>query len=124
MPEEPQEIPGPLYSVNPIALKTDINILSRNKRMITPLHTKNFGAVLYIEVGATNVGSIHQTFIHGEPYAKGDEKGYFSFGGSCIILLFEPYHIQLDQDLIDASCRKSEILGRFGQSLGRALSPL
>lgn len=124
MPDEPREIPGPLYSVNPIALKTDIHILSKNKRMITTLQTKNFGTVLYIEVGATNVGSIHQTFIHGEPYAKGDEKGYFSFGGSCIILLFEPYQIQFDQDLIDASHRHIEILGHFGQSLGRALSPL
>lgn len=123
-PDEPQGIPGPLYSVNPIALKTNIHILSRNKRMITTLHTKNFGTVLYVEVGATNVGSIHQTFIDGEPYAKGDEKGYFSFGGSCIILLFEPCRIQLDQDLIDASRRNIETLGRFGQSLGRALSPI
>jgi phosphatidylserine decarboxylase len=121
---EPKAIPGPLYSVNPIALKSDIHILSRNKRMITTLNTKNFGSILYIEVGATNVGSIHQTFIPHEHYAKGDEKGFFSFGGSCIILLFEPYKIQFDQDLIDASHRKIETLGLFGQSLGRALSPL
>lgn len=124
MPEVTKEIPGPLYSVNPIALKSNIHILSRNKRMITPLHSKNFGTILFIEIGATHVGSIHQTFIHGEHYAKGDEKGYFSFGGSCIILLFEPFRIQFDQDLLDASCRKTEVLGRFGQSLGRALSPL
>lgn len=122
-PDMPEKIPGHLYSVSPLALKTNIHILSRNKRMLTALHTKNFGTILYIEIGATNVGSIHQTFTQGEHYAKGDEKGYFSFGGSCIILLFEPYHIQLDQDLIDFSQRKIEVLGRFGQSLGRALSP-
>lgn len=124
LPDKPKGIPGPLYSVNPIALKTNIRILSRNNRMITSLHTKNFGTILYVEVGATNVGSIHQTFIPQEHYAKGDEKGYFSFGGSCIILLFEPYRIQFDQDLIDASQRKIEMLGLLGQSLGRALSPL
>ncbi len=123
-PEAPQEVPGPLFSVNPIALKGNIHILSRNKRVITSCHTKNFGTVLYIEIGATHVGTIHQTFVPEEFYAKGDEKGYFSFGGSCIILLFEPFRIQFDQDLIDASHRKIETLGRFGQSLGRALSPL
>ena len=91
VPEEAKLINGPLYSVNPMALKNNINILTQNKKMITQLHTKNFGTILYIDVGATYVGSIHQTFTPGEPYAKGDEKGYFSFGGSCLILLFEPF---------------------------------
>lgn len=121
IPGEPKFINGPLYSVNPLALKRHIEILTENKRVITPLQSKNFGTVQYIEVGATHVGSIHQTFIPKEPYAKGDEKGYFSFGGSCLILLFEPGRIQFDQDLIDATLRKIEIRGKLGQSLGRAL---
>lgn len=116
----PHLIPGKLYSVNPTALKKDIAILTRNKRMITPLHTQSFGTVLYIEVGATNVGSIHQTFTPGKPLSKGEEKGYFSFGGSCLILLFEPGKIQFDQDLLDASSQKIEVLGKLGQSLGIA----
>jgi phosphatidylserine decarboxylase len=120
----PIPIPGPLYSVNPIALHTDIHILARNKRVITPCQTKNFGTILYIEIGATYVGTIHQTFIPEEHYAKGDEKGYFSFGGSCILLLFEPGRIQFDHDLLDTSQRQIEMLGRYGQSLGRALNPL
>lgn len=123
LPEEPRAINGPLYSVNPLALRKDIHILSKNKRVITPLRTKNFGTILFIEIGATYVGSIHQTFIPHEPYAKGDEKGFFSFGGSCIVLLFEPHQIQFDQDLIDTSHRKLETLGKMGQSLGRALNP-
>lgn len=124
LPEKPELVNGPLYSVNPIALQKNIHILSRNKRMITPLQTKHFGKILYIEIGATNVGSIIQTFAHGEPYGKGDEKGYFSFGGSCIVLLFEPGKIQFSQDLLDASYRKMETLAHFGQPMGRALSPL
>lgn len=122
IPEKAEEILGPLYSVNPIALKTNIDILSHNKRMVTPFHTKHFGTILYIEVGATYVGTIHQTYVHGEHYAKGDEKGYFSFGGSSLILLFEPFRIHFDQDLLDASHRKIETRGLLGQSLGRALS--
>lgn len=124
VPEEPQLINGPLFSVNPIALKRNIRFLSQNKRIITPIHTKNFGTLLYIEVGATHVGSIHQTFIPREHYAKGDEKGFFSFGGSCLILLFEPSRIQLDEDLLQASQKKIETRGLLGQSLGRSLSPI
>jgi phosphatidylserine decarboxylase len=124
IPEKPIPIRGSLFSVNPLALKKNIHILSTNKRVITLLHTKNFGPLLYIEIGATYVGTIHQTFIPNEPYAKGDEKGYFSFGGSSIILLFEPFRIEFDQDLLDTSHRKLEMRGLYGQSLGRALSPL
>jgi phosphatidylserine decarboxylase len=122
VPGKAQLINGPLYSVNPIALKRNIEILSENKRMITELQTKNFGKILYIEVGATCVGSIHQTYALGEPYAKGEEKGYFGFGGSCLIILFEPGRILFDQDLVDVSLRRMEVRGQLGQSLGRALS--
>ncbi len=117
----PQLIPGPLYSVNPLALKKHSEILAENKRMITRIETTHFGTVLYIEVGATYVGTIHQTFTPETFQKKGAEKGYFSFGGSCLILLFKPNTIQLDQDLIDASSRSIEVLGKLGQSLGRAL---
>jgi len=115
-------INGALFSVNPIALCKNIHILTENKRMMTELETKNFGRVLYIEVGATYVGAIHQTYTPNAHYAKGDEKGYFSFGASCLILLFEPFRIQFDQDLIDASHRGMEMRALLGQSLGRALA--
>lgn len=114
-------INGPLFSVNPMALKRNIEILSENKRMITELETKNFGKVLYIEVGATYVGTIKQTYVADKHCAKGEEKGFFEFGGSCLILLFEPGKIVFDQDLIDISFRKMEVRGQLGQSLGRAL---
>jgi phosphatidylserine decarboxylase len=117
---EARLIQGPLYSVNPIALKKRIEILCENKRMITELHTSHFGKVLYIEIGATYVGSIEQTYLPGKQHAKGEEKGYFSFGGSCLILLFEPNRIEFDRDLIEVSDKKIEMRGLLGQSLGRA----
>lgn len=119
LPENPQPVKGPLFSVNPTALKKHAEILAENKRVITALKTENFGTVLFIEVGATYVGSIHQTFNPQEPQVKGNEKGYFSFGGSSIVLLFEPSRIHFDQDLIEASSRRIEVLGLMGQSLGR-----
>ena len=123
VPQEPIVINGALYSVNPMALKKDVAIFSKNKRTLTKLISRNFGTVLFVEIGATYVGTIHQTFIPNEAYAKGDEKGYFSFGGSCIVLLFEPGRIQFDQDLLDASQKKIEVRALMGQTLGRSLTP-
>lgn len=112
-------INGYLFSVNPIALRQNIHIFSENKRMICELESVDFGKVLLVEVGATNVGTIQQTYKPFQFCQKGDEKGYFSFGGSSLILLFEPQTIILDPDLIKASQEQIEILCHMGQSLGQ-----
>lgn len=117
IPGESRIINGWLYSVNPVAVKKDIHIFTQNKRSICELETKNFGKILYIEVGATSVGSIHQTYTPFLPYAKGAEKGYFSFGGSSLILLFEPGAIKLEEDLIHFPPHV-EIRCLLGQPLG------
>jgi phosphatidylserine decarboxylase len=121
IPGQTKYINGWLYSVNPAALTKDIHIFSKNKRTLCKLDTVAFGQVLFLEIGATNVGSIHQTYTPGKFYHKGTEKGYFSFGASSIIMLFKPNKIVLDEDLFTASKKKFEILCLFGQSLG--LSP-
>ena len=113
-------INGPLYSVSPIALKYNINILHENKRVITELQSAEFGPVQFIEIGATNVGSIVQTYTPDEEYKKGDEKGYFEFGGSCIIMLFEPGRIQFADDLVHHSNQNLEVRGFMGQALGKS----
>jgi phosphatidylserine decarboxylase len=119
LPSEPKSIEGKLFSVNPIALQRNVDIPTENKRALTKLKTKQCGTVLFIEVGATYVGTIHQTFTPNEPQVKGAEKGYFSFGGSCLILLFEPSTLQIDSDLLNATSRRIETLSQFGQSLGK-----
>ena len=112
---------GDLYSVNPLALRKKIDILSTNRKMITPLETELFGDVLYIEVGATAVGSIKQTFQLDKMAQKGEEKGYFEFGGSTVILLFEKDRIAFDEDLIEFSNQSLEVRAFFGESLGKAV---
>jgi phosphatidylserine decarboxylase len=118
LPSETRFINGWLYSVNPIALKQDIHIFTQNKRTICDLET-DFGKVLFLEIGATNVGSIHQTYTANQKQAKGAEKGYFSFGASSLLLLFEPGVITFDKDLIDATNEGFEIKCLMGQSLGK-----
>ncbi len=114
-------IPGSYYSVNPIALRRDLEILCKNKRMITEIDSEQFGRVLFIEVGATFVGTIHQTFSYDHLYSKGEEKGYFSFGGSTVILIFEKRRVIFEKDLVYYSNKNIETMIRFGEPLARAL---
>lgn len=120
IPSPSRLINGWLYSVNPVALKKNIDILTQNKRSLCELQTPGFGKVLYMEVGATNVGGISQTYRPCAPCLKGQEKGFFAFGASALILLFEPDRIVFDADLLAASRKRREIRCLLGQSLGRA----
>lgn len=119
MPTKAQLINGPLYSVNPIALRRNIQILNENKRVLTQLKTKTFGNILFIEVGATCVGTIKQTYTPQTLFAKGQEKGYFEFGGSCILMLFAPGMIQFDEDLIASSKKQIEVKAHMGERFGQ-----
>ncbi|MBB5034175.1 phosphatidylserine decarboxylase [Prosthecobacter vanneervenii] len=114
-------INGPLYSVSPIALRRRASIHWENKREITLLHTPVLGDVLLLEVGATCVGSIVQTYTPGTPVEKGAEKGYFRFGGSCFITLFEPGKIQFTDDLLEHSRAGREVYARMGDVAAHAL---
>lgn len=123
-PSKASLINGPLYSVNPMALRKRLAILSENKRMITEMETQHFGTILYIEIGATFVGSIHQTYTPEKPVRKGAEKGYFEFGGSCIALLFEKGRIAFDPDLIANTQKGLETRANFGDSLAKCKAAL
>ena len=80
---------GKFHSVNPTALKFNSEIFFQNERQITMLDTKHFGRIAYIEVGALLVGKIVQTHLRPE-FKRGEEKGYFLFGGSTVIVMGEP----------------------------------
>ena len=111
---------GPLYSVNPIALRRNLSYLWENRRTLTTLETERFGTVLLLEIGATNVGSIVQTYQSGKVVVKGDEKGYFRFGGSSTLMLFEPGRVRLADDLVEQTRNQCELYARVGDRLGTA----
>lgn len=120
IPGEPRLINGPLYSVNPVALRQNISYLWQNRRMLTVLETERLGQVLLLEIGATNVGSMVQTHPSGQPVAKGAEKGYFKFGGSSTITIFEPGRVKLTADLVEQSAQCRELYARVGDRMGAA----
>jgi phosphatidylserine decarboxylase len=117
---EPQLIRGWLYSVHPIALRRNLRYLVENRRMVTLVDSPRFGPVAMIEIGATNVGRIRQLFVPGRNVEKGEEKGLFAFGGSCVISLFSRGRIRFDGDLLEQSALYRETYARMGDRLGVA----
>lgn len=93
------KIKGHYFSVSPLALRKSLEIFCQNKREYCTLATDDFGKIIIVDIGATMVGSIIQTYQTGQ-VKKGDEKGYFAFGGSTLVLLFEKDRIKFDADLI------------------------
>lgn len=114
-------INGPLFSVSPIALKRRLSYLWQNKRTLTTIQTATMGQVLMLEIGATCVGSILQTYTPGQEVQKGDEKGYFAFGGSSTIVVFEPGIVQFSDDLLSNSQHQIETYARMGDSMGHLI---
>ncbi|MBS0585283.1 MAG: phosphatidylserine decarboxylase [Verrucomicrobia bacterium] len=112
-----KNIPGPLFSVNPKALRGRLKRLVHNKRVLMTIETEDFGDVLFIPIGATCVGTIHWSVEKDNFINKGDELGYFSFGGSMIILLFEKGRVEISSDVLGNSREVLETYIRFGESL-------
>jgi phosphatidylserine decarboxylase len=120
VPGEPRLIKGWLYSVSPVALRRRLRYLIENKRVVTLIETSAFGTVAMVEVGATNVGSIQQSFVPGRAVMKGEEKGLFAFGGSCVITIFQHGRIRFDADVLEQSANQIETYARMGDRLGEA----
>ena len=114
-------INGPLFSVSPIALSRNLSYLWQNKRTITEIQTQSVGKVLMMEIGATCVGSIQQTYQADRAIDKGGEKGYFAFGGSSTIVIFEPGAIRFSEDLLSNSNKQIETYAKMGDSMGHRL---
>ncbi|XP_045817772.1 phosphatidylserine decarboxylase proenzyme 2-like isoform X1 [Trifolium pratense] len=112
-------IPGCLFTVNPIAVNSKYcNVFTENKRVVSIISTVDFGKVAFVAIGATMVGSINFTKKKGDYVKKGDEFGYFSFGGSTVICVFEKDSIAIDEDLLSNSTRSLETLVTVGMRLG------
>ncbi len=115
---ESRDIEGALHSVNPIALGAGPDVFGENKRTYTLIETEKAGTLAYVEVGAFGVGAIVNTKTSG-PVKAMDEKGYFKFGGSTTVLVFEPGKIQFSGDLIVNSAEGKETLIKVGEELAR-----
>ncbi|HEY9114803.1 MAG TPA: archaetidylserine decarboxylase, partial [Bacteroidales bacterium] len=112
-----RQINGDYYSVNPLALRKKAEIFCMNKREYVIISNPVFGDVVVAEVGATMVGSIEQTY-KGSYVNKNEEKGYFKFGGSTVVLLFEKNKIKIDDDLLNNTAKGYETYVKMGERIG------
>ncbi len=112
-------VTGCLHTVQPIAFE-HFDVYKHNSREYTVMDTDNFGLVTQIEVGAMFVGRIVNYPATAE-FKRGQEKGYFEFGGSTVILLFRPGTVSIDKNIAENSLRSIETPVEIGQRIGTAL---
>lgn len=108
-----KKIKGMLHTIRPIS--AEYNVYSRNSRVVTLLNTRHLGYVCYVEVGALLVGKIHN---HKKvSFKKNDEKGYFEFGGSTIVVLLNK-DIIIDDDIVKMNANDLEVQVYAGERIG------
>ncbi|KAJ8125461.1 hypothetical protein O1611_g8178 [Lasiodiplodia mahajangana] len=117
---KPKLIEGEYYTVNPMAIRSALDVYGENVRVICPIDSEQHGRVMVICVGAMMVGSTVITRQEGEHVRRAEELGYFKFGGSTIVVLFEPGKMVYDDDLVDNSNGALETLIRAGMSVGHS----
>ncbi|AMD22812.1 HHR043Cp [Eremothecium sinecaudum] len=115
---KPKYISGEYYTVNPMAVRTELDVFGENVRVVIPIESEEFGTILYIPVGAMMVGSIILTCKQGDTITRGQELGYFKFGGSTVILVLEAKNVVMDTDLLKNSEESIETLVKVGMSIG------
>jgi phosphatidylserine decarboxylase len=115
---ESKRIEGSYFSVSPLALVNNFaKVFCENKREYCILNTKEKGDILIAPVGATMVGSIYCSYTADTTVKKGQEMGYFAFGGSSIVLLVNKDRITIDSDILENSANGMETYVRFGEKI-------
>ena len=121
--QEPvQTVKGPLHSVSPLATRHKPDIPGTNYRQWCRIHTADAGTMIQVEVGAMMVGSIVQQQPLGGECKRGQEKGYFQFGGSTVLVIIQPGRVKMDDDIVHWSQQGVETLVRYGEAVGRIVN--
>ncbi len=117
-----RSIKGFLNTVNPVANRY-VSVYKENSRTYCMIRTPKLGDVIQMEVGALMVGKITNHNPHGGyRVAQGEEKGYFEFGGSTIVLLLEKDKAKACGDLIKNTLEGYETKVRQGEVLAESIS--
>lgn len=106
----PKAIEGEYYTVNPMAIRSALDVYGENIRVLVPIDSTTHGRVMYVCIGAMMVGSTVITRKPGERVRRAEELGYFKFGGSTILVFFEPGKMVYDDDLVANSTGALETL--------------
>ena len=113
-----RSIAGHLHTVQPIALH-DIPVFTENSREYTLIQSPHLGTLLQMEVGAMLVGRIVNHKDSGM-VIRGQEKGFFQYGGSTIIVLTEKGKVSLREDISLHSKNGVETPVKMGETIAYA----
>lgn len=116
-PSAPIEIKGYYDTVSPLVYKYGIFPLINNHRYVIACSSEKFGEALIVLVGAFLVGKTVCTYQPNIFHKKGDETGYFTFGGSTVLLIFSPKKISISQVFLKNSQKSYETAVLMGQSI-------
>ncbi len=120
IPSSIKKIKGSYFSVSPYALASNFTkVFCENKREICILKTENKGDLLIAPIGATMVGTIIETYQPNTAVNRGDEMGYFAFGGSTVVVIAEAGKISVDADIISNTANKIETFVKMGEKIGK-----
>ncbi|GAA5980966.1 hypothetical protein JCM11641_005500 [Rhodosporidiobolus odoratus] len=120
---ETKSIEGTYYTVNPCAVNEDLDVFTANRRDVTYLtaRTPTPTEVAIVQIGAMLVGSIVRTASPSSIVERGDELGFFAYGGSTVVAVFPPGKVEWDADLKRNSEERLETAVRVGEQVGRFL---
>jgi len=112
-------IRGKYFSVSPYALRKSFSkVFCENKRDYSILTTNSKGNILISPVGATMVGTIIETYHPNSIVKKGDEMGYFAFGGSSVLILIDKDKVKIDADILENTKKGLETSIVMGEKFG------
>lgn len=113
-----KEINGKFHTVGPIAFEK-FKVYEENQREYEILKTENFKEIIQMEVGAMMVGKIVN--YKKKTFKKGEEKGYFLFGGSTIVIMVKENIIEIDEDILNNSQNGIETKIKQGERIAKRL---
>lgn len=114
-----RKIKGFLHTVNPVVSKY-LPVYLENSREYCMIRSPKFGDIIQMEVGALLVGKITNDVISKCHVTKGEEKGFFEFGGSTIILLLQKDKVKVCEDLLENTRLGYETIIKQGEVLGES----
>lgn len=119
-----RRIPGKLHCVRPVALRT-VPVFTQNSREYQVLRTQYFGTIVQMEIGALLVGKINNRRLSpaNRRVQAAEEKGYFEFGGSTIVLLLQKNAVRFHKRLYEELRHGRELPVRLGDDIARAGIP-
>lgn len=112
-------ISSKLHTVQPIALEKD-NFYKENCREVTVVNTENFSKAVIVEIGAMMVGKIVNHKRNGA-FKKGEEKGYFKFGGSTVAVALKSDGLAIDDEILENSLKNYETVVVQGEKIGKRI---